>query len=117
MTFCFFCEKDVSHFSRHLETWHSNEIEVQRVFSHESKSKGRRIALSALAKRGNYLNNRISDKLRPVKRVNQRILPCPHCLGFYKRKSLYRHSRNCTSRTGLVTPKKQNIQSQGRQRY
>nr|CAI5865730.1 unnamed protein product [Callosobruchus analis] len=69
MTFCFFCEKDVSHFSRHLETWHSNEIEVQRVFSHESKSKGRRIALSALAKRGNYLNNRISDKLRPVKRV------------------------------------------------
>nr|CAI5844351.1 unnamed protein product [Callosobruchus analis]CAI5867306.1 unnamed protein product [Callosobruchus analis] len=120
MTFCFFCEKDVSHFSRHLETWHSNEIEVQRVFSHESKSKGRRIALSALAKRGNYLNNRISDKLRPVKRVKcaalsttNEFLPCPHCLGFYKRKSLYRHSRNCTSRTGLVTPKKQNIQSQG----
>nr|CAI5844350.1 unnamed protein product [Callosobruchus analis]CAI5867305.1 unnamed protein product [Callosobruchus analis] len=113
MTFCFFCEKDVSHFSRHLETWHSNEIEVQRVFSHESKSKGRRIALSALAKRGNYLNNRISDKLRPVKRATNEFLPCPHCLGFYKRKSLYRHSRNCTSRTGLVTPKKQNIQSQG----
>ncbi|XP_074031364.1 uncharacterized protein [Leptinotarsa decemlineata] len=48
--FCFYCEKDVYHFPRHLSTWHENEIEVQRIFSYESRSKERRGALSALAK-------------------------------------------------------------------
>ena len=94
-TFCCFCDKDVSHFSRHLSTWHQNEIEVQRLQSYKSNSKEKRLALGVLGKRGNYVKNRSTLKIRAVKRVQSGILsnkseflPCPHCLGYYKKKSL-----------------------------
>ncbi|XP_074037277.1 uncharacterized protein isoform X2 [Leptinotarsa decemlineata] len=118
-TFCFYCEKDVYHFPRHLSTWHENEIEVQRIFSYESRSKERRGALSALAKRGNFLKNRTSTQLRPVKRVSGfqastvDFLPCPHCFGFYKKNSLYRHTKQCNSTTSVVNVKRQSSQSDG----
>ncbi|XP_074035340.1 uncharacterized protein isoform X2 [Leptinotarsa decemlineata] len=120
MTFCFFCDKDVSHFSRHLRTWHQNEIEVQRLHSYKSNSKERRQALSVLGKRGNYVKNRFTLQLRPVRRVKSGILlcsseflPCPHCLGFYKKKSLYRHTKNCDSRPISAQGKRQSSQSEG----
>lgn len=104
-TFCFFCDKDVSHFSRHLSTWHRNEIEVQRLHSHKINSKERRQALNILGKRGNYVKNRSTSQLRPVRRVtfgipstNNEFLPCPHCLGFYKKKYLYVTVNHCQNK-------------------
>lgn len=68
----FFCEKDVSHFARHLSTWHSAEIEVTRILSYKTRSKERRIAISNLKKRGNFIRNRITDNLRPVRRLKEK---------------------------------------------
>nr|CAI5846547.1 unnamed protein product [Callosobruchus analis] len=90
---CIFCDKDVTHFGRHLFTWHKGEIEVQRIMSYDNNSKERRHELLALRKRGNFIKNRTSTKLRPVKRVslhNERepkdYLPCQYCLGFYRKR-------------------------------
>lgn len=119
-TFCFFCEKDVLHFPRHLNTWHRDEIEVQRLQSYKSKSKERRQALKVLGNRGNYIKNRSTSQLRPVKRLQSGIpssksefLPCAHCLGFYKKKSLYRHTKMCSSKPASAQEKRQNSQSDG----
>ncbi|KAJ8970856.1 hypothetical protein NQ317_015881 [Molorchus minor] len=119
-TFCFYCEKDVSHFSRHLSTWHKYEIEVQRILSYNCKSKERRHAMSVLGKRGNFLKNRSAVQLRPVKRVESvsisspnEFLPCTHCLGFYRKKSLYRHTKKCNSQPELVNVRRQHAQSDG----
>nr|CAI5854724.1 unnamed protein product [Callosobruchus analis] len=52
---CIFCDKDVTHFGRHLFTWHKGEIEVQRIMSYDNNSKERRHELLALRKRGNFI--------------------------------------------------------------
>lgn len=72
-----------------------------------------------MGKRGTFLKNRSNTKLRPVRRIHSNattscddFLPCPHCLGFYKRKSLYRHSKNCGNQE-VEKGKRQNAQSNG----
>lgn len=103
--FCLFCEKDVSHFARHLNSWHKSESEVVQIFSHEAGSKQRRIGILRLKKRGNFIRNTKDSTLRPVKRVKHAhhvestdFLPCSHCLGFYKKTVLYRHTKICSER-------------------
>ncbi|KAK4885617.1 hypothetical protein RN001_001888 [Aquatica leii] len=59
--FCIYCETDVSHFARHIATWHSSEIEVVRILS-EKDPKLKRLGYSQIRKRGNFLRNRINDK-------------------------------------------------------
>lgn len=120
--FCIYCEKDVSHFSRHLFTWHKLELEVEKILSTKKKSKERRDALSKIKKQGNFIKNRSDDRLRPVKRLQQKIsthvvsaeyLPCKYCLGFYKRKCLFRHTKRCTQNTDKEKSKRQTSQSDG----
>ncbi|KAG5865908.1 hypothetical protein JTB14_030865 [Gonioctena quinquepunctata] len=89
----FFCERDISHFARHMFTWHGDELEIQRILAYKNNSKERRNALSALRKEGNFVRNRTSIQLRPVKREQSLshppaddYLPCPYCLGFYKKR-------------------------------
>ncbi|KAI4455647.1 hypothetical protein MML48_9g00004125 [Holotrichia oblita] len=118
--FCMFCEKDVSHFARHVSTWHSSEIEIARILSIKDP-KETRIMYSNLRKRGNFIHNRTNTKLRPVKRLNPRIvtstaddfLPCKYCLGFYKKKTLYRHTKKCSQNAELNSQKRQTSQSDG----
>lgn len=117
---CFFCEKDVSHFARHMYTWHRSETDIQRILSYKNNSKEKKEALSALRKKGNFIRNRTNVKLRPVKRVHTfgepvaaDFLPCSHCLGFYKRKSLYRHTKRCSENKELSKNQRQNSQSDG----
>ncbi|KAI4455810.1 hypothetical protein MML48_8g00013055 [Holotrichia oblita] len=118
--YCIFCEKDVSHFSRHVTTWHPSEIEVQRILSFKSKSNERRVALTQLRKQGNYVSNRITSKLRPVKRIEttktamkDSFLPCKYCFGYYRKNSLYRHTKRCPSNTRSGSKKRQTAQSDG----
>lgn len=98
--YCFYCDKDVSHFVRHIVTWHSSEISVQQILSFPKNSKRRRELVAVLRKRGNFVSNRACDILRPVKRLktnetssNDDYLPCKYCLGYYKKKFLYRHTK------------------------
>lgn len=120
--FCIYCEKDVTHFVRHLTTWHQLEFDVQQILSFPNNSKERRVAVSNLRKRGNFIQNRSRVKLRPVKRLQSKdalkatvedFLPCKYCLGFYKKKSLYRHSKKCPLNNVSGTVKRQTSQSDG----
>lgn len=115
-----FCERDVSHFARHVSTWHSSEIEVARILSVKNP-KEKRIKYSNLRKRGNFISNRTNTRLRPVKRLKsgmatstaEDFLPCKHCLGFYKKKSLYRHTKKCSQNADVNLQKRQTSQSDG----
>lgn len=106
--YCFYCDKDVSHFVRHVLTWHETEITVQKILSLPKKSRARRDVIASLRKKGNFVKNRANDTLRPVKRLKSNdaarideYLPCSHCLGFYKKRSLYRHTKKCPDNTEL----------------
>lgn len=104
-------------------TWHNSELDIQRILSYKNKSKEKRAALRALRKKGNFLRNRTTnEKLRPVKRLQNNIvksfkedfLPCKYCYGFYKRNSLYRHTKKCPQMPENVEPgKRQTSQSDG----
>ncbi|KAI4468092.1 hypothetical protein MML48_2g00016493 [Holotrichia oblita] len=65
------------------------------------KSRQRRNTAACLRKQGNFVKNRGDDVLRPVKQsttavsLTEDYLPCSHCLGFYKRQFLYRHTKTC----------------------
>lgn len=121
LDFCFFCEKDVSHFARHAIKWHEQEFEIQKILSLKKNSVERRQAFSALRKRGNFLRNRADTALRPVKRLEPTkiltkpddFLPCKYCLGYYKKKSLFRHTIKCPSNHDKTSNKKQTSQSDG----
>lgn len=119
LNYCFFCDKDVTHFVRHILTWHSTELTVQKILSLPPKSRERRNIIASLRKKGNYVVNRTSDSLRPVKRLNTSdvsnnddFLPCSYCLGYYKRKSLYRHTKRCAENT-VRSDRRQTAQSDG----
>lgn len=117
--YCFYCDKDVTHFVRHILNWHPSEIAVQEISSLPSKSKRRRELVTTLRKKGNFISNRTSDVLRPVKRLkandissDENYLPCKYCLGYYKKKSLYRHTKKCSENTD-VSNRRQTAQSDG----
>ncbi|KAK9877988.1 hypothetical protein WA026_020202 [Henosepilachna vigintioctopunctata] len=76
-------------------------------------SKQRRDAIIALAKEGNFLFNKTSTILRPVRRVdryydssNEEHLPCSYCLGSYKKKSLHRHANCCNQNNSSSSARK-----------
>ncbi|CAH1107036.1 unnamed protein product [Psylliodes chrysocephalus] len=119
LSYCFYCDKDVSHFSRHLITWHAAESNVQKFLALPPKSRKRREIICTLKKKGNFIRNRSQEAIRPVKRVNandasekEDFLPCPYCLGFYKRKCLYRHTKKCSENSKPSTSR-QAAQSEG----
>lgn len=73
-----------------------------------------------MRKQGNFLQNRTNTKLRPVKRSKsgasstaEDFLPCKYCLGFYKKNSLYRHTKKCSQNREIITNKRQTSQSDG----
>lgn len=119
LNYCFYCDKDVTHFVRHILTWHSAEITVQKILSLPSKSKARRDVITSLRKKGNFVVNRASNSLRPVKRLSANVasrtddfLPCSFCLGYYNRKYLYRHTKTC-SENNEKSKRRQTAQSDG----
>ncbi|KAF5275326.1 hypothetical protein FQR65_LT16723 [Abscondita terminalis] len=96
--FCYLCESAVLNFARHLKRNHMQEIEVQRIFSMPPKNLKRKILISNLRKKGNYLIN-LDKCIKPIKKSNfpgdVEYVPCKHCLGFYRPKQLWRHVRKC----------------------
>lgn len=116
-----FCEKEVSHFARHLYAWHNCELDVQRILSYQKDSSRRKLALSQLRKKGNFIRNRVNTQnIKRVRRLPasakalaEDYLPCRYCLGYYKRKSLYRHTKRCPENTDLEKGKRQTAQIDG----
>lgn len=104
---CFFCEKNVTNFTRHLIRKHSSEMEVTRFCALKKGSKDRKNLADQLRKRGNFLYNMGKEQyIKPVRRPNnfslisktaKDYLPCKYCYGLYKKGYLSRHERVCKS--------------------
>lgn len=101
--FCFFCEKEVHNFSRHVIRNHSVECEVQKILSIRKKDPERKKLLTSLRKKGNYILNN-AKCVKPMKKTNHSgpddYLPCSTCLGFYSRKQLWKHRKICSGNSG-----------------
>ncbi|XP_050516338.1 uncharacterized protein LOC126891198 [Diabrotica virgifera virgifera] len=98
--FCYFCESLVKNFARHIQRNHSAESEVHKILSLPAGCKQRKDLITALRKRGNFLNNNHIQK--PVKKpnlTNTILVPCSNCLGFYSSKMLWRHRKQCLGAT------------------
>jgi hypothetical protein len=98
--------------ARHYEHLHKDEAEVAEAFAYPRGSKDRKSALEKLRLRGNFHHNlRVleckSGQLIVMRRPGEEedcsqddYLPCIHCLGFVKRKDLWRHSKACNFKSG-----------------
>lgn len=101
-TICKFCDQEVvsKHFSRHLERKHGDEVEVKKVLTKKPNSKERNQLLSLIRNEGS-LDDGLRGKIIPKKckagkEVHQQDYAlCKYCKGFYKRRYLSRHIKNC----------------------
>ena len=104
--FCFVCGIRTFKLPRHLENNHKEDSEVKEAFALPTSSKERRLALRKLARKGDYEANLMAIKenklenLAVVRLENDEknfedFVPCPHCLGFFAPRHLYRHGKTC----------------------
>ena len=101
---------------RHYQLQHSTEDEVQQILT--SEQTGKNCAINKLRMLGDYFHNvqvlsQKSGQLIVVRRPSANtasfndFLPCVGCKGFFLRKELWRHCKNCDLRkTSLQQPEK-----------
>ena len=104
--------------ARHYEHHHKDEAEVAEAFAYPRGSKDRKKALEKLRLQGNFHHNlRVLEckngQLIVMRRPGEDedcsqddYLPCIHCLGFVKRKDLWRHNKACNFKSGDKDDKK-----------
>lgn len=92
--YCFFCNNLVSNFARHLRRNHYEESEVKQCFVNRAGSQKRKHMLKLLRNKGNFIK-----KSKRVNKPHTNFLPCIHCLGYFGKKSLARHVRQCFANT------------------
>ena len=104
--------------ARHYEHHHKDEAEVAEAFAYPRGSKDRKKALEKLQLQGNFHHNlRVLEckngQLIVMRRPGEDedcsqddYLPCIHCLGFVKRKDLWRHNKACNFKSGDKDDKK-----------
>lgn len=103
--------------ARHYLTVHEDESEVVR-FIDLPLGKERKKQLERLRLMGNYYHNlKVLDKKsgqlivvrRPTKHEtcdHSDFLPCPNCLGFFRKKELWKHSKICLFKQSSENEKK-----------
>lgn len=111
---CYYCEKIVAKIARHYMTVHKDKAEVCKALSYPKKSSERQRELERLRLRGNYHHNiKVIETKKgpfiPVRRPTENenlnvsdFLPCPSCLGFFKRIDLWKHNKTCNFRNSKV---------------
>ncbi|KAK9754233.1 hypothetical protein QE152_g1632 [Popillia japonica] len=106
--YCFYCDTEVMKFSRHILRHHSSEIEVQQIMALRTGDKRRKTLFTKLRNKGNFLKSTVDENIVPVRKPangsqekpnTSSYLPCKYCRGFYKRKYLFRHIKNCPHNT------------------
>lgn len=113
--YCVYCQKSFSKISRHLKAVHLREPEVAEAFGFNKGSKERRVRLFHLNSKGDYLHNAAVSKsgngvMVACRRPKEAQSPfefshCVYCLGLYKKKTLWKHSRQCPQNTECNDPK------------
>ena len=103
--YCVYCNRPFSKISRHLESKHREEPEVEKIMKCPKGSKERKLQLSLLRNKGNRAhNNKViregkgmviprQQSSEPVKASE--YLHCINCEAYLKRKSLWRHMHRC----------------------
>lgn len=107
--FCLFCFENVTNFSRHLIRKHSSEIAVQQFLNMKSGSIERKNFINMIRKKGNFLSP-AQKEIKMVKRPNktvsaENVVVCIYCRGYYMKRYLNRHLKNCTQRSSTVSSK------------
>ena len=104
---CFFCGEFKAKIPRHLEERHSCETEVAKFMAIPKGSEERRLILKELTNKGNFAYNiavleKGNGELLPTKRPSKQqcvkpdqYSPCEFCLGFYIKRDLWKHQKNC----------------------
>lgn len=92
--YCFFCNKLVTNFARHLKRHHYEESEVKQCYINRIGSRERKRMLRLLRNKSNFVK-----KSNSVNKSHNNVLPCIHCLGYFARNRLTRHTRQCFANT------------------
>ena len=105
---CYYCQNLVTNIWRHYQLQHTAEDEVQRI--NALKVKEKKLRINTLHMLGDYFHNvqvlsQKSGQLIVVRRHSSTkqasysdFLPCIGCKGFFWRKELWRHCKNCKLR-------------------
>ncbi|KAK3745627.1 hypothetical protein QZH41_011480, partial [Actinostola sp. cb2023] len=103
---CYFCNKMVAKIARHLESSHNTVSEVAEALSFTKGSKERKKELERLRLKGNYYHNikvleTKQGEIIPYRRSKLKMkatdfIPCPSCLGFFKKDELWKHDKTCS---------------------
>lgn len=104
--YCFFCLKLQTQLPRHLETVHRNEAEVKKFAILAKGNPERKNIIDIIRRNGNSkfnINSEVNNgKLIVCRRSNEKhnkfatdFITCGKCKGFFSRKTIRHHSRNC----------------------
>ncbi|XP_053093359.1 uncharacterized protein si:ch211-266o15.1 isoform X3 [Pangasianodon hypophthalmus] len=103
--FCIYCRKPFIKLARHLSRNHAKEKDVAHALSFPKGSKTRHCLLKQLRNRGNYQHNievqqTGNGEIIPLRRQKKysslnSYQACPHCLGFFLQRDLWKHQRSC----------------------
>ncbi|CAB3999438.1 Hypothetical predicted protein [Paramuricea clavata] len=122
---CLFCGELSSKIARHITTKHKEEKEVAVALPFRKKSKERKKELTRLRLKGDYHHNMNTleigeGELVVVRRPGQDVccnaedfLPCEFCLGFMRRRDLWKHQLACEFKSKTLAEhsgKKQQVQ-------
>ncbi|KAJ8319631.1 hypothetical protein KUTeg_002811 [Tegillarca granosa] len=105
---CIYCGTLDPKLHRHMETFHSREIEVARILSLKKGSKERKQQWALLAAKGNNLHNKkireqgygmLIPKYRPTNAVEPNsYLPCEYCKLLFVSTDLWKHHLSCVAK-------------------
>lgn len=104
--YCVYCMKKFAKLPRHFEQVHESEVEVAKALSYKKGSKIRKRQFDLLRNKGNHSHNidvlkTGTGSLIPARRCaydvsHQDLLPCDVCFGYFIRRDLWKHKKNCT---------------------
>lgn len=113
---CPYCQKQFAKLPRHLEQVHCDELDVAKALIYPKGSKERKGCMEILRNKGNFKHNYDvlstgSGKLIPYRRpshdssASTDYKPCPICLGFFKKKDLWKHVKVCRTKHNIAQKK------------
>ncbi|WAR30018.1 LOW QUALITY PROTEIN: hypothetical protein MAR_003586, partial [Mya arenaria] len=109
---CFICNASGGDIPRHLRTSHSDNELVKEVLKRPKKSKERRSMWKVLINRGSYAQNikakEVGGEILVVRRSSKTYeakdyVACIHCFGYFKKKDMWRHAKNCSASISIMT--------------
>lgn len=110
--YCLYCSQAHSKISRHLERKHIEVKDVAYAFSFPLRSKERKTLLEQLRNKGDFKHNtEVLEKGRgqivtwkqPSDKASVKdYLPCPYCVGMFRKKDLWRHQCSCKTKKSCV---------------